>query len=81
MDFTEKHEEGSANLLEGLLLTRFEAAKVLGVSERTLDAIRKRGELPSLRVGLWKIRIRSQDLEEYLLRRLERENPQPPSRN
>ena len=81
MDFVGEQGFGSSNEFGGKLLTRQEAAEVLRISPRSLDLIKQRGELPFVRVGRQRICFRSQDLDEYLLRRLERENPQPPSRN
>ncbi len=39
------------NAVEPMLLTGKEAAKVLSVSERTLYALAKAGELPAIRIG------------------------------
>lgn len=53
------------------LVTREEAAKVLGLRPNTLGvwACRKRGGPPFVRVGLRAVRYRMRDLREYLAAR------------
>ena len=49
-----------------LLLTRFEAAQVLGICERTLDTYTKDGTIPFLRIGS-RVLYSVQALEEWIL--------------
>ena len=50
-----------------LLLTRFEAAQVMGICERTLDTYTKDGTIPFLRIGS-RVLYSVQALEEWILR-------------
>jgi len=46
-----------------------EAAKMLGVTARTVTRLAERGEIPGFRVGrLWKFRRR--DIQEYIERQI-----------
>jgi len=54
-----------------LLLTRFEAAQVLGVCERTLDTYTKDGTIPFLRIGS-RVLYSVQALEEWISKQSER---------
>ncbi len=48
-----------------------EAAKMLGVSSRTVIKLAERGELPGFRVGkLWK--FRPSDIEDYIEQQIRR---------
>jgi len=48
------------------LLTVMEAADLLAVSRATMWRILKRGDLPSVTVGERAIRIRAEDLRQYI---------------
>ena len=48
------------------LITRKEAAERLTVSLRTLDGLIARGQLPAYRIGPKTVRLRTEDLDEYL---------------
>ena len=48
-------------------ISRQEAAAMLGVSEKTIERLVNRGELPGFRIG-WKWRIMLCDLEAYVER-------------
>ena len=48
-----------------LLLTRFEAAQVLGICERTLDTYTKDGTIPFLRIGS-RVLYSVQALEQWI---------------
>ena len=48
-----------------LLRTRKEAAKLLGISERTVDALLAKGELPKVRIGRG-VRILQDDILAYI---------------
>jgi excisionase family DNA binding protein len=54
------------------LLTRAEAARILGISTQTLDRERRRGKLAFVTVADKSVRIRPEDLAEYV-----RENRRP----
>jgi len=51
---------------DALALRRNEAAQLLGISERYLAELTKRGEIPVVRLGRKCIRYRAADLEDYL---------------
>lgn len=48
------------------LLKKPEAADFLGVSVRTLEGMIKRGVLPAYKIGPKSVRLRREDLDEYL---------------
>lgn len=48
-------------------VSRRQAAEMLGVSEKTIERLINRGELPGFRVG-WKWRVMLSDLEAYVSR-------------
>ena len=48
------------------LLKKPEAADFLGVSVRTLEGMIKRGVIPAYKIGPKSVRLRREDLEEYL---------------
>ena len=53
-----------------------EAAKMLGVTARTVTRLAERGEIPGFRVGrLWKFRRR--DIQEYIERQIRRPPDKP----
>jgi len=53
-----------------------EAAKMLGVTARTVTRLAERGEIPGFRVGrLWKFRRR--DIQEYIERQIRRSPDKP----
>ena len=53
--------------VERLLLTPREAAESLGICERTLYALTKRGELPVIRIGR-AVRYSTEDLKAWIER-------------
>lgn len=48
-------------------VSKKETAALLGVSEKTVERLINRGELPGFRVG-WKWRVMLRDLEAYIAR-------------
>lgn len=54
--------------LAAMLLTYLEAAKLLGVSDRTVWAMVNRGELPAVRFAGRTVRIDRRDLEAFIAR-------------
>jgi excisionase family DNA binding protein len=59
------------------IITPAEAARILGVHQRTVQRLLKRGELPGFRAGFhW--RIRRSELEAYIRR--QSNQPQPDER-
>ncbi len=81
MDFVGNQVSDWSSNFGSKLLTRREAAEALRISERNLDLIKKRGELPFVRVGKQRICFRSEDINEYLRQRCEREGSPTPSEN
>lgn len=51
-------------------LTRQEAAARLAVSLRTLDGLIARGQLPAYKVGPRLVRLKEQELDDYISARL-----------
>jgi excisionase family DNA binding protein len=53
-----------------------EAAKMLGVTARTVTRLAERGEIPGFRVGrLWK--FRRSDIQEYIERQIRHRQDKP----
>lgn len=48
------------------LITKPQAAQLLAVSVRTLEKMIKRGAIPAYKVGPKLVRLRSEDIEDYL---------------
>lgn len=48
------------------LITRQQAAELLGISLPTLDGLIRRGQLPASRIGSRIVRIDERDIEGYL---------------
>ena len=48
------------------LIKKPEAADLLGISVRTLEKMIARGSLPAYRVGPKSVRLRREDIDEYL---------------
>ena len=48
------------------LIKKPEAAEILGVSVRTLGKMIARGALPAYRIGPKMVRLRREDIDEYL---------------
>jgi len=53
-----------------LLIDRIEAARLLSVSPSTVDNMRRRGDLPSVKIGARRL-FRIADLERWVADRLE----------
>ncbi len=53
-----------------LLIDRIEAARLLSVSPSTVDNMRRRGDLPSVKIGTRRL-FRVADLERLIAARLE----------
>ena len=71
----------SRALIAPSLLTPEEAARALGVGERTLRDLRKRGLIRYVAVTERKIMYRPEDCEEYIQSRVRQDEPcQPPQR-
>lgn len=81
MDFVGNQISDSSNEFGSKLLTRRETAEALRISERNLDLIKKRGELPYVRVGKQRICFKSEDIDQYLQQQCERQNSPTPSEN
>ena len=58
------------------LLTPGDVAAALKVSQRTVERMRRRGEIPFVRIGR-QVRFRADDLAAYLARRVAASPPQP----
>lgn len=54
---------------EKLLLTALDAAKLMGISPRTLWALTKTGEIPRVPIGTKQYRYHVQDLEDWIAER------------
>lgn len=52
--------------MEDKLLTRKEAAGILNVSERTLDAYRQQGLIKAVKLRGYTVRIRESELRRFL---------------
>ena len=48
------------------LIKKPEAADLLGISVRTLEGMIKRGVIPAYKIGPKTVRLRREDLDEYL---------------
>ena len=48
------------------LIKKPEAAEILGVSVRTLEKMIARGALPAYRIGPKMVRLRREDIDDYL---------------
>lgn len=48
------------------LIKKPEAAAMLGVSMRTLEGLIKRGEIPAYKIGPKLVRLRTEEIEDYL---------------
>ncbi len=48
------------------LITKHEAAEILGVSVRTLERMIRRGVLPAYRIGPKTVRLSPEDIEAYV---------------
>ena len=52
------------------LMTREEVAEYLGVSERTIHRLERRGSLPRIEITKQVIRYRASDLDDLITKRL-----------
>jgi len=66
-----------ATELRDRVYTKSEAAGILKVHENTLTRYINSGELKVVSLG-WSVRVRREDLEDFMLRQMEQ--PRPPAR-
>lgn len=59
-------------VIEPLLLTARQAAKILSISERTLWGLTKTGDIPAVRFGGRNVRYSPDDLRAWIQRRSEK---------
>lgn len=57
---------GTQETITPRLLTKGEAAEALRCSERTIDRLRERGSLPTVKVGRKKVLIRESDVRALI---------------
>ncbi len=57
-----------------LLIDRIEAARLLSVSPGTVDNLRRRGDLPSIKIGARRL-FRVADLDRWIASRMEGGRP------
>lgn len=48
------------------LLTGIEVAKILNISRSQAFTLMQRGDIPTIRIGLKNVRVRMEDLEQYV---------------
>lgn len=70
--------QGQAKGPHPLLVTKREAARMLGVSERTFWQLRHDGLIPTIHIGRKFIRFSVEDLREFIATHRRRRNGLPP---